>query len=69
MAYDEKAALKYLTVTELRALLERLPDEARLVVNGVGNLAVLKPNSVEFGGFIDFRFPESSDLDDIAVKA
>jgi hypothetical protein len=56
-------------VAELRALLERLPDEARLVVNGVGNLAVLKPNGVEFAGFIDFRFPESSDLDDIAVKA
>lgn len=42
-----------MTVAQMRAALEQLPDEAILVVNQVGNVAVMTQED-DFIGYIDF---------------
>lgn len=50
---DENSYIKWLTVKQLKAVLDTLPDDTRLVANQVGNLAAYNEDS-EFIGWINF---------------
>jgi len=45
--------LKWLPVSRLIELLKMLPNDSRILLNDVGNLAIMNDND-EYIGFIDF---------------